>query len=49
VSDGEVNGTIPAGVFQMPAAAATATPITLDELRNGIFWKDRVPDSERPR
>jgi hypothetical protein len=49
ISDGEIDGTIPAGVFQMPAAAATATPITLDELRKGIFWKGLAPDSERPR
>ena len=33
ISDGEINGNIPAGVFQVPAAASTATPITLDELR----------------
>jgi hypothetical protein len=49
ITDGEINGTIPAGVFQVPSAASTATPITLDELRNGIFWKDRVPEPERPR
>jgi hypothetical protein len=33
VSDGEINGAIPAGVFLVPSAASTATPITLDELR----------------
>ena len=38
VSDDTIDGNIPSSFFQIPSGAASATPITLDELR-GVLWK----------
>jgi hypothetical protein len=43
ISDGQVNGQIPATVFDLPAGANAASPMTLDELRKAGAWKDRDP------
>jgi hypothetical protein len=47
VSDGQVNGPIPPTVFQVPAGASSASPMTIDELRAAGAWKGRQPDPER--
>jgi hypothetical protein len=47
VSDAQVNGPVPAAVFRMPAGAATATPMTLDELKAGAPWKTPSVESQR--
>lgn len=41
VSDAEVNGRVPAGVFAPPPGAAGAQPMTIEELRSAGPWKDR--------
>jgi hypothetical protein len=43
ISDGEVNAAIPPTVFQLPAAAGSATPMTLEDLRAAGPWKKRAP------
>jgi hypothetical protein len=46
ISDGEVNATIPPAVFQLPAAAGSAAPMTLEDLRAAGPWKKRAPSPE---
>lgn len=46
VSDDTIDVNIPSSVFQVPAGAASATPITLDELRD-VLWKAGPPAPER--
>ena len=41
ISDPEIDGQIPAGVFQVPRGAAGAKPLTLEELRAAGPWKER--------
>jgi hypothetical protein len=48
ISDGQVNGPIPPTVFELPAGAGTASPMTLDELRAAGAWKGRVSSSDNP-
>lgn len=40
VSDVEVNGRVPPAVFEAPAGAAAAQPMTIEELRSAGPWKD---------
>lgn len=47
MSDAEVNGQVPASVFRMPAGAAAATPMTLEELKTGAPWKHPAAESQR--
>ncbi len=49
VSDARINEPVPASVFRVPAGAAEATPMTLDELRSGALWKNRAASPERSR
>jgi hypothetical protein len=42
--DAEVNGTVPERVFDAPAGAARAEPMTLDELRAAAPWRNRSPE-----
>jgi hypothetical protein len=39
VTDGQINGPVPPNVFQAPAGAQAAAPMTLDELRAAGPWK----------
>lgn len=48
VDDARVNEPVADAVFRVPARAAAAAPMTLDELRSGVVWKNRVPSPERP-
>lgn len=41
VSDGQPNGQIPPAIFDLPAGANSASPMTLEELRAAGAWKDR--------
>ena len=41
ISDPEIDGQIPAGVFQVPRGAVGAKPLTLEELRAAGPWKER--------
>lgn len=41
ITDGEVNGQIPASIFQIPAGAAAAAAMTLEELRAASPWRER--------
>jgi len=41
VADPEFNPTVPARLFQVPAGAAAATPMTLEELRATAPWRNR--------
>jgi len=43
ITDGQANGSIPATVFDLPAGANAASPMTLEELRAAGAWKDRAP------
>ena len=47
VSDARINESVPASVFRVPAGAAAATPMTLEELKSGALWKNRGPSPER--
>jgi hypothetical protein len=47
ISDGQVNGSIPATVFQLPNGASTASPMTIEELRAAGPWKGRAPVLDR--
>jgi hypothetical protein len=47
ISDWEIDGQIPAGVFQVPRGAVGAKPLTLDELRAAGPWKERGGTSEK--
>jgi hypothetical protein len=42
VSDLEINGSVPPAVFSLPAAAAGAERMTIDELRAAGPWRDRA-------
>jgi len=41
VEDPQLDGDVPMTVFRVPAGAAGATPMTLDELKSGAPWKNR--------
>jgi hypothetical protein len=41
VAEREINGNVPASVFQVPEGALAAKPMTLEELAS--MWKNRVP------
>lgn len=43
ITDGQANAPIPPTVFQLPPAANSAAPMTLEELRAAGPWKDRTP------
>jgi hypothetical protein len=47
ISDAQINESVPAGVFRVPAGAAGAAPITLEELKSGAVWKSGDPPPER--
>jgi hypothetical protein len=41
IREAEMNGTVPASVFNPPAGAKGAQPMTLEELRAAGPWKER--------
>jgi hypothetical protein len=43
VTDAHLNESVPPAVFRVPAGAAAALPMTLEDLKSGVLWKNRAP------